>query len=202
MRWLVGVVVVAMTSRAVAAPPSTLIADVTYSFVDQNGVGWVTVDGSVTVTIALSGKEPSLKMSGKHKIHDGVLVAGKPGGPPDMRSRVSEGTTDESHPLHDVVVSGSTVTFKLDPTHDHLEGSCAPAKISGLASTTLYECTITGFQWRAVANTPALHHPFVLDANPSAKTRILNTMSGKSKAGFGQRKLGETKPVPKPPPKP
>lgn len=198
MRWLAAAVMIAGTSHADAAPPSKLTADVAYDFIDQNGVGWVHIDGTVTVTLTFSGKEGSLSFRGKARTNDGVLVAGKPGDPPDIRSEKWEGDAAATYPLHDVAYASGAITFKLDPIHDHLDGKCVPTKVTGIASTTLYECTITGFQWHAVANLPAVHHPFILESNPSAKLRILNTMSGKSKAGFGQRKVSEIKPPAKP----
>ena len=204
MRWIAGTLVMMAAISASAAPPSKLTADVAYSFVDQNGVGWVTVDGAVTVTLAFAfkTKDGSLVISGVRRTNDGVLVAGKPGGPPDMKTTKSETDKDETYPLHDVAVAGATITFKLDPSQDHLDGTCAPAKVTGLSSATLYECTITGFHWHPVANLPAVHHPFIAESNPSAKLRILNTLSGASKTGFGQRKVSETKPPAKPAPKP
>jgi len=39
-----------------------------------------------------------------------------------------------------------------------------------------------------------LHHPLVLEANVREKTRILNSMAGAAKPGFGQRTVSEVKP--------
>lgn len=187
-------------ARSAHATPTTLTADVDYQFIDQNGFGWATVAGTVSVTLTFAGKDDStLKIQGKHSSVDGQLVAGPtPGSSPDMKATKSETSVDESFPLHDVAVTKTAITFKLDPVHDHLDGSCAPmtTKLASVTSTTLYECTLTGFQWHTIASLPEIHHPIVLNANVKAKTRILNTLTGAAKPGFGQRTVTETKPAP------
>jgi hypothetical protein len=200
VRWTVGLVMTLVTTNAHAAP-TTLTGDVHYDFMDQNGFGWATVAGTVSVTVTFTGKDDgTLTIKGTRSSVDGQLVAGPtPTSSPDMKATRSETTVDTSFPLHEVAFAKGTITFKLDPVHDHLEGSCAPmtTKLAGVASTTLYECTITGFQWHTIANLPELHHPIVLNANVKAKTRILNTMSGAAKAGFGKRAVTERTPAKK-----
>lgn len=181
-----GLVILGATAVAHAAP-RTWVGDVSYDFVDQNGVGWVTVRGTITVTIVIDGKHDMLHVRGKRSSVDGQLVAGKtPNGAPDMKTREWSGDVDESYPLHDVVTTGKTITFKLDPIHEHLDGTCAPTKLPKIKQATLYECTISGFAWHPVATLPELHHPFVVDV-PSTQTRVANAVHGNSKPGFGQR---------------
>lgn len=198
MRWLASLIVlVASTSQAA---PRTLIADVDYNFVDQNGFGWATVAGKVTVQLTFAGKNGSVKITGKRSWVDGRLSAPtSPGAGPGMdTSHRWEGESDATYPLYDVVRTGTTITFKLDPVHDKLTGSCVPTKVAKLKATGLYECTVTGFQWHTIAQLPELHHPIVLGTSVAAKRRILNAMIGKAKAGFGQRVVSIAKPPAKP----
>jgi len=199
MHRLVGLITVLIASTAIAAP-RTLIADVDYDFIDQNGFGWATVSGTVTVVLTFAGKQGSVKISGKRRWVDGrVSAPPTPGAGPGMdTSNKWEGESEETYPLYDVVRTGTTITFKLDPVHDKLTGSCAPTKVPKLKATGLYECTITGFQWHSIAQLPALHHPFVVGTSVAAKRRILNRMIGKAKAGFGQRDVSIAKPPAKP----
>jgi hypothetical protein len=174
-----------------------LVADVDYNFTDQNGTGWVLTSGKVTVTLAFTKDGGTLALKGKRAWNDAQLVAGKnPSGAPDVKSNKWEGAVDESYPLHDVVKTGTTITFKVDPAHDKLTGSCSPVKatVVKLTSTTLYECTLTGFQWHPVASLPELHHPIVLESNAKAKERIVNTLTGAAKPQFGQRTVAAVKP--------
>jgi hypothetical protein len=185
-----------LVASSADAAPQTLSADVDYDFVDQNGFGWARVAGKVTVTLTFAGKAGSLKISGKRRWVDGRVA-------PSTASRMDtsnkwEGAVDTTYPLLDVVHTGTAITFKLDPVHDQLTGSCAPTKVTALASTTLHECTITGFKWHTIASLPELHHPIVLDANIRAKARILNSMTGKAKPGYGQRVVSEAKRTRKP----
>jgi hypothetical protein len=175
----------------VTAHAETLIADVDYSFVDQNGFGWARVNGKVTVTLTLGAKDGTLALKGKRAWVDG-RVSSKPGGMDT--SNKWEGEVDEKHAITDVVRSKGTITFKLAPAHQKLVGSCAPAKAPKLASTTLYECAITGFQWRTIAALPELHHPLLLESSAKAKARILNTLTGKAAAGRGARSVSVVKP--------
>jgi hypothetical protein len=172
------------------AAPQKLVADVNYNFIDQNGFGWAVVEGKVTVTLTFKDKDGSLDITGTRRWVDGKVTGA---GGMDTSNKW-EGKADASYPLRDVVRTGSTITFKLDPIHDKLEGNCAPTKQITVASTTLYECTFTGFKWKTIAQLPELHHPIVLDANPAAKLRVVNAMNGKAKAGFGQRALTTIKP--------
>ena len=66
MRLLAGLAVMLAAARASAAP-QTLIGEVDYDFVDQNGFGWATVAGKVTVTLELHGKHPVLQIRGKRR---------------------------------------------------------------------------------------------------------------------------------------
>lgn len=208
-RFVAGLAGLLLASTAHAAPttqaaPTRLIADVEYHFIDQNGMGWARLSGRVTVTITFTGKSGSLSISGRREWFDGRLTEGKPPRPnPDLTGDKWEGGVVETHPLHDVAVTGRAITFQLDPLHDHLTGSCAPTKAEGLTSATLYECAITGFGWHTIANLPELHHPILFDSDPAAKQRVLNSMTGKTKAGFGSRALSLVKPAPpqKVPPK-
>lgn len=191
--FVMAVMGVAGTSRSA---PTTLIADVEYSFIDQNGFGWAATSGKVTVTITFAGTGGSLAITGRREWFDGRLTEGKPPRPnPDITGDKHEGNVTERHPLYDVVVTGRTITFRFDPVHDHLTGSCAPTKAAELTSATLYECTITGWKWHTIAHLPELHHPILLDANTAAKSRVLNSMSGKAKAGFGQRAVSLRSPA-------
>lgn len=180
--------VVLMASSAIAAP-RTLIADVDYNLADQNGFGWATVAGKVTVQLTFAGKKGSVKITGKRSWVDARVSAPKsPGAGPGLdTSHKGESEADATYPLYDVVRTGSAITFKLDPGHDKLTGSCAPTKVAKLKATGLYECTITGFQWHTLAQLPELHHPIVLGTSVAPKRRILNLIVGKAKAGFGQR---------------
>ncbi|MEO8705070.1 MAG: hypothetical protein ABI867_33765 [Kofleriaceae bacterium] len=181
-------ILIAMTTVASAAP-SVLVADVSYDFIDQNGFGWVASHGAITVTITF-GAKPTLAIRGKRDVRDGQLTGGSASKSPDMKVTKWNGVVDESFPLSDVSRDTTgAITFKLDPVHDHLEARCVPAKPAGIARTTLYECTITGFNWHSVPNLPELHHPFILDANAKAKQRVLNLMSGKSRRELGTRAL-------------
>lgn len=180
-----------MAATTASAAPLTLTADVDYHFIDQHGTGWASTAGKVTVTLTLGAKDGSLELKGHRAWTDGELGAAKtPGGPPEMNATKWEGDVDETYALHDLARSGGTITFKLDPLHDHLEGSCAPAKVAKLARTTLYECSITGFPWHIIADLPEVHHPIVLDGKPG----IVDTFSGAVKPGFEQRKVSEAKP--------
>lgn len=169
-----------------------LTADVDYNFVDQNGFGWASTVGKVTVSLEIGDKAGTLRISGTRRWVDG-RVTGNPGGPGMDTSNKWEGKADATYPLRDVARASGAITFKLDPVHDKLTGSCAPVKVPALASPVLYECTITGFSWQTIASLPELHHPIILDADPTAKLRIVNTMLGKAKPAFGMRTVTEVK---------
>jgi hypothetical protein len=169
-----------LAASSACATTQTLSADVDYDFRDSNGVGWVTQDGKVSVTFIFAGKDGTLKISGKRRSLDSLLTDDSPDG---LETTEWEGDVDETYPLLDVERTRKTFTFEFDLAHDHLTGSCAPTKIDGLAHTTLYECRITGFQWKANADLPELHHPIVLDANPEAQTRVVNSMTGSTTDG-------------------
>jgi len=195
VRWLGGLVLLAAASASAA--PLGLVADVDYGFIDQNGVGWAQVTGKVTVTLTFDGARGSLKIVGHRGWVDGVLGAPKtPGGPPEMKDRHWDGDVDESYAVDHVARKGDAIAFQVDAAGEHLQGRCAPTSVAGIARTTLYECTVTGFQWHTIASLPELHQPIVLDANARAKSRILDTLSGESRAGFGQRTVSEPKVTP------
>jgi len=177
----------ATSTASACATTQTLSADVDFSFRDQNGMGWVTLDGVVSVTFTFADEDGSLTLSGKRH-HADLLLTGVA---PDMEVTEAEYHVYETLPLHDVRRTRKTITFELDPGHDHLTGSCAPTTIEGLDRTTHYECTIAGFEWHSIATLPELHHPIVLDADTRAKTRIVNTMTGSTTPGFGQRVVRE-----------
>lgn len=186
-----------LVAPAAVAAPIVLSTDVEYQFVDQNGLGWARISGRVSITITLAGTGGSLVISGAREWFDARLVESKPPRPnPDLTGDKWKGQITESYPLHEVTIKDRTISFKLDPGHDHLTGSCTPTKVDGLPSTALYECTITGFQWHTIANLPELHHPILFDADPTAKLRVLNSMTGKTKAGSGSRAVSLRKPMP------
>jgi hypothetical protein len=184
MRSLATLVIVAASTASAA--PATWTGEVDYNFVDQNGFGWAAVTGKVTVTLTLDRKDGSLKVTGHRSWVDGRVAPTTPGGMDT--SNKWEGDVDESYALHDLARTGDAIAFKLDPGYDHLEGHCAPTKVTAIARTTLVECTITGFQWHTIANQPELHQPIVLDSNLRA-ARIVNTVTGAAKPGYGTRKL-------------
>jgi hypothetical protein len=187
---------VLLVAPTAGAAPMTLTADVEYDFIDQNGMGWAKTGGKVTVRITFSGTGGSLSITGKRESFDGRLVEAKPPRPsPDLTGDKWEGKVTESYPLHDVVVTSRAIAFKLDPVHDHLTGSCTPTKVAELTSATLYECTISGFQWHTIPHLPELHHPILFDADTTAKLRVLNSVTGKTKAGFGHRRVSLVKPA-------
>ena len=189
-------IVPALSALAHAVPGSdVLVADVVYHFRDKNGVGWTISEGAVTVTLAL-GAKPTLTIAGKRTMNDAQL---KTGG--WLASRKGDSVANEKFELLELARDAATgaITFRFDPVHDHVTVRCVPARPAGLARTTLYECTFTGFAWRAAPRLPELHHPLVLDANPKARLRIRNTLTGASKPQFGERTLAEAAPLPPPP---
>jgi hypothetical protein len=189
MRALATLVVMAATGASAA--PLTLTALVDYNFIDQHGTGWASTAGKVTVTLALDKKVGTLKLKGHRGWTDGELGAPKTaGGPPEMNGRNWEGDVDETYVLHDVTRSGTTIKFKLDAIFDHLEGTCAPARVAKISRTTLYECSITGFGWQIIADEPEVHHPIVLDVRPG----IVDTIFGAAEPKFGQRTVSEATP--------
>lgn len=188
MRALASLIMLLATASG-CATTQTLSGDVDYKFVDQNGLGWATLDGEVRVTLTFDGKDGSLKISGKQRWVDAVLTDESPEGASlglDTSNKW-EGDVDQTFALLDVTRTRKTITFELDAAHDHLTGSCAPTTIVGLDRTTLYDCRIAGFGWHTIAKLPELHHPIVLDADTEANTRIVNSMTGSTRAGYGQR---------------
>jgi hypothetical protein len=138
--------------------------------------------------LTFAGKHGELKISGKRRWVDALLTDDASSeASPGLDVSKGEYDVDETFPLLDVTRTGKTITFELDPAHDHLTGSCAPTTIRELARTTLYECKIAGFGWHAIAQLPELQHPIVLDANSEAKTRIVNSMTGRTRPNYGQR---------------
>ncbi len=191
MRMLAGLAVTIAASSASAAP-KTLGGAVDYDFIDQHGFGWATVAGTVTVTLDLHGKAPALKVSGKRRWSDAHLSGTSA---PSKTVSKWEGEVDETYPLRDVAHATNTITFKFDTAHDEITATCAPIKIPDVVRKTLYECSFTGFPWRTIALLPELHHPIVLDANIKAKTRIVNSLSGRVKPRFGKRVVSEPAPA-------
>jgi hypothetical protein len=192
-------VVIAMTASVQAAPmPDVLVGDVDFHFSDTNGVGWVVSQGAVTVRFAF-GTKPELTITGTRGTTDAQLK-----GKQDLKTSKWEGAVVQTIPLLDLAHDATTgaITFRFDHHNDQLTGRCVPAKAAGIARTTLYECAVTGFKWHPAPNLPELHHPLVLDTNASAKLRVLNKLTGKSKPQFGQRTLSLAAPLPVPPAKP
>jgi hypothetical protein len=191
------------TSSVGQAAPAVLVGDVEYDFVDQNGVGWVTSHGAITVTITL-GDRPALAIAGRRDVRDGQLVKGQ-GSAQDLKVRRWEVVVEERFPLTALVrdPKTGTFTFELEARFDRLAGSCAPTTVPKVARAALYECTITGFRWQASPHLPELHHPIVLEANPPAKPtkRVKNVITGKSRPGFGSRTVSVAVPLPPPPPR-
>ena len=180
------------------AAPQTLLADVDYNFRDQNGLGWANVSGNVAVTLTFNGRDGALTIRGKRRWFNGRLTSGKsPGSSPEMIADKWKGDVNETFPLCDVARTVGAITFNLDAVHDHLTARCVPVRVPGLASATLYECTITGFEWHEIAQLPELHHAIVFEANLRTKARILNTLTGQAKRGYGERAVRESKPAPK-----
>lgn len=191
MRMLPGFAVMIVASSASAAP-KTMVGDVAYDFVDQNGFGWATVAGRVTVTLDLQAKAPALRISGKRRWIDSH-VSGTSA--PSKTASKWEGEVDETYPLRDITRARNTITFELDQVHDKITATCTPIKLPNVGRKTLYECSFTGFQWRTIASLPELHHSIVLDANIKARIRILNSLSGKAKPKFGRRAVTELPPA-------
>src|SRR5688500_17566511 len=106
-----------LVASSADAAPATLVGEVAYNFVDQNGTGWVTIAGKVTVTLTFAGKDGSLKITGQRESRAGTLVAGKSGKRPDMAVQKSDRPVTESYALHDVAITGATIAFQLDPIH-------------------------------------------------------------------------------------